>query len=96
MSSSHVLYKTKLQHMSIPYMSFDFYGFKDLEYTIMPINSSDMKESGVKERNMVSLLQYFYWNKQLNLIMINSNNNNNNNNNTNNNNNKLYYRVKTF
>ena len=56
MSSSHVLYKTKLQHMSIPYMSFDFYGFKDLEYTIMPINSSDMKESGAKERNMVSLL----------------------------------------
>lgn len=46
----------KLQRISIPYMSFDSYGVKDLEYTIMPISSSDMKESGAKERSMVSIL----------------------------------------
>ena len=45
----------KLQRMSIPFMSFDSYGIKDLEYTIIPIHSSDMKESGAKGRNMVSL-----------------------------------------
>lgn len=45
----------KLQRMPISFMSFDSYGVKDLEYTIMPINSSDMKESGAKGRNMVSL-----------------------------------------
>lgn len=40
--------------MSMSFISFDSYGVKDLEYTIIPINSSDMKESGAKGRNMVS------------------------------------------
>ena len=36
-------------------MFFDYYVLKDLGCTIIPTSSLDMKESGARERNMVSL-----------------------------------------
>lgn len=41
--------------MLMLFIFFDFYGVKDLEYIIILISFLDMKESGVKGRNMVSL-----------------------------------------
>ena len=54
-----IIFKLIFHALFISLRRHTFYILKDLECTITPTNSSDMKESGAKARNMVTIIIYY-------------------------------------